>query len=274
MSQWVQQAKRMERGERNEPPKRKPRQPLVEDRFLSAVWHDLRGPLGAIANWVHVLEVDGDDPRKREEAIEAIRRSLRHQGQRLDDLVDLWHIDAGTFVVVRQPLDLLRIVEGATREASAPAEAKGLALSIARSGNSAWVQGDPQRLHRTFSHLLSNALRYTPRGGRIEVRVELAADGEAWEVRVTDTGPGLPPERRATLWGSGPAARADGAAQRRSGLGVGLRLVRHIVEGHGGTVAIESAGDGAGTTAVVRLPSSRLPSSASAAPATSPLQSS
>ena len=256
MSGWVQLTTRRKQSGRKAPAKaakRQDRHPFIADGFLSAVWHDLRGPLGAIANWVHVLEADGADPHKREEAIEAIRRSVRQQGRRLDDLVDLWNLDAGTFVVVRQPLELLRIVDVVTREASAPAQAKGIALSLARSANSAWVQGDPERLNRVFSHLLSNAVRHTPRGGRIDVTIEFRADEGAWEVRVTDTGPGLPSERRAELWG-GPAPREAGAVQRRSGLGVGLSLVRHIVEGHGGTVALVTASEGQGTTAVVRLP--------------------
>jgi signal transduction histidine kinase len=223
----------------------------LKDEFLATVSHELRTPLSAMLSWVWMLRRGGLDDPATSRALEAIERSARSQARLVDDLLDVSRIATGKLQLNSRRVDLVSVVAAAADTAAGGAAAKGVALERLFDPSTGDVVGDPDRLQQVVSNLLSNAVKFTPSGGRIELRVGRKS-GHAY-VAVCDTGRGIAPDFLPHVFDR--FRQADGTPTRQSGgLGLGLAIVRHLVELHGGRVEAESAGDGQGATFSVHLP--------------------
>ena len=233
----------------------------AKDEFLSLVSHELRSPLNAILGWNRILAVKrGDDPEVAA-VTPRIERSAKAQLKMVNDLLDLGRIGTGKLSITPRTMKL-SAVAGAAVDAVRPAAAvKHLDLRTQLSNVNVEVNGDPDRLQQVISNLLSNAVKFTPAGGRIEVRV--SATDEVVELSVADTGQGIAPELLPHVFDRFRQGE-ESVAQRASGLGLGLTLVREIVALHGGTVAASSEGAGQGASFRVRLPSAARANEAAA----------
>lgn len=221
-----------------------------KDMFLAAVSHELRTPLHAILGWVQRIQGGTLDPQKMHKALEIIERNARIQSQLVDDLLDVARMVEGKLSIDPSPVDLASVVENAIDSVSLSIESAGIELAVTDLAPCR-VIGDPARLQQVTWNLLTNAFKFTPVRGRIQVALH-RNDGMV-ELTVTDSGQGLTPESIDKLfepfWQVG-----QGSAQARKGLGLGLAISRHIVELHGGTIAAESRGLGHGATFRVSLP--------------------
>ncbi|MEK6303813.1 MAG: response regulator [Acidobacteriota bacterium] len=223
----------------------------AKDSFLAIVSHELRAPLNAILGWANILRSGKADEATRSHAAETIERSATIQQKLIEDLLDSARIARGQLRVDVQPVDLKAVIEAAIDVMHPAAEAKEIDVHQTLGFKSEVITGDPDRLHQIVSNLLSNAIKFTPRGGRVVVRLE-RADPHA-RITVSDTGKGISAEYLPYVFER--FHQPDGSSTRRhSGLGVGLSLVRQLVELHGGTVLAESAGEGCGATFTVNLP--------------------
>jgi signal transduction histidine kinase/ActR/RegA family two-component response regulator len=223
----------------------------AKDDFLATVSHELRTPLTSIYGWVRLVRSGGLDAPTVERALEAIERNARAQGQLIDDLLDLSRIVAGKMRLDVRAVDLPGVVQAALETIRPAADAKALRLATVLDPRAAPIMGDPDRLQQVAWNLLANAVKFTPRGGRIEVALRRV--NSHVELLVSDTGVGLATEDLSHIF---DRFRQGGRAtpSKADGLGLGLALVRHLVELHGGTVAAQSAGPGQGATFVVCLP--------------------
>jgi signal transduction histidine kinase/ActR/RegA family two-component response regulator len=223
------------------------RQNRTKDEFLAMLAHELRNPLNAISSAVGVLESThlAGEPATR--AYGVITRQVDHISQMINDLLDVERVVSGKIRLDRHPLDMAEAVRqavGAVTDAAAP-DAR-----IEISTEPLWVEGDALRLEQVLTNLVTNALKYTPRGGRI--RVTLRAEGDDAVISVEDTGVGISPALLPIIFD--PYVQADRTLDRaRGGLGIGLTLVRRLVELHGGTVEVSSEGEGRGSRFAVRL---------------------
>ncbi|MFP2924516.1 ATP-binding protein [Pyxidicoccus sp. 3LG] len=222
----------------------------LKDEFLSTVSHELRTPLTSMLGWVQMLRLGRLSGEKRERALETIERNARAQAQLIEDLLDVSRIMTGKLRLDVAPVDVSAVVEQALESVRPAAEARGVYLrSVLDSSGS--VQGDATRLQQVVWNLLSNAVKFTPRGGRVQVFVERR--DAAVEVTVADTGQGIPPDFLPHVFERFRQADA-GTTRKHGGLGLGLSIVRHLVEMHGGSVHVSSEGVGRGSTFLVRLP--------------------
>jgi signal transduction histidine kinase/CheY-like chemotaxis protein len=222
----------------------------LKDEFLATVSHELRTPLTAMLGWVQVLRNGNLPPEKRERALETVERNARAQGQLIADLLDVSRIISGKLKLDVGPVEVGHVVEQALESVRPAADAKGLRLQTALD-STGHVMGDAHRLQQVVWNLLSNAVKFTPKGGRVQVFVERR--DSAVEITVADTGPGIAPEFLPHVFEH--FRRAEGPLTRRTGgLGLGLSIVKQLVEMHGGTVAAYSEGVGRGATFTVRLP--------------------
>jgi signal transduction histidine kinase len=225
----------------------------LKDEFLSTVSHELRTPLNSILGWTWILLGDRLDAEGARRAVQTIERNARAQSQIIDDLLDVSRIVTGKLRMEIRPVILEGIVEAAVEGVRPAAEAKGIHLE-SRAGplpGAVALRGDPSRLQQVVWNLLSNAVKFTPPGGRVEVTVG-QNDHEA-SIRVSDTGVGIPPGFLPYVFDR--FRQADSSTSRiYGGLGLGLSIVRHLVELHGGTVDVESEGEGRGAAFTVRLP--------------------
>ena len=228
----------------------------IKDEFLATLSHELRTPLNAILGWTSILraqEQDGQlDPDDVAQAIDVIERNTRSQVQLVEDLLDMNRIVSGKLKLEIEPLSLAEVLADAAGSVRHAAEAKDITLVEATDPAAPRVPGDRARLRQVFWNLLSNAIKFTPRGGRIEVRQRQTSE-ETEEILVRDNGQGIEPDFLAHVFDR--FRQADGtAARRHGGLGLGLSIVKQLVELHGGTVDAESAGPSQGATFRVRLP--------------------
>jgi signal transduction histidine kinase len=220
---------------------------VEKERFVAVVSHELRQPLNAALTAFSLLEAD----TTRETAAKASRvigRQLLHMAGLLDDLLDLSRLSLARLQLRTAMLDLRRPIESAVEMVASRAEARGQRLTIDLRDSRIEVLGDAARLQQVFANLLSNAIRYTPEGGEISLEVERVGDHVL--VRIRDSGRGMEPDELARIFE--PFER--GATGVAEGLGIGLTLVRGIVELHGGRVAAESPGAGRGSIFTVTLP--------------------
>jgi signal transduction histidine kinase len=220
--------------------------------FLATLSHELRTPLNAIIGWTRML-VDGTlDPSTETRALQIIDRNAQAQLQLVEDILDVSRIVTGKLTLDMQPVDLAAIV-GAVLESARPAvDAKQIRLRSKLAPSARLITGDPKRIQQVLWNLVSNALKFTGQGGSVEVEV---ADygGASVYINVTDDGVGFSPEFAPHLFER--FTQADGSTTRRhGGLGLGLAIVRHLVELHGGTVRAYSRGPGRGATFTVELP--------------------
>jgi signal transduction histidine kinase len=221
------------------------------DDFLARVAHQLRTPLNAILGWASMLRARRLDEPARARAVEIIERNARWQARMIEELLDVSRILTGTLRLEPEELELLPAVAAAVEALRPSAEAAGVALSAALDEEAGAVAADPERLQQVLRELITNAVRCTPRGGRVEVGLARVEGG--LRVDVADTGRGLRADELAHLFDR--FRRLD--AHAHHGLGVGLSIARHLVEAHGGTLSADSPGEGLGATFTVRLPSSR-----------------
>jgi len=243
----------------------------AKDEFLAMLAHELRNPVGVIVNALAVLDRQAAGPQ-HERARSLIGRQAHHLARLLDDLLDVARIGGGLVELERMPVDLRVIVEQAAESERDRTDAKRQRLIVALGEAPATVMGDPVRLQQIVGNLLNNAWKYTPAGGTIWITLALERDHAV--VTITDNGPGIPPDKLETVFdlfvqGNQTLARTEG------GLGIGLTLVRQLVELHGGDVRAGRAGPGGGARLTVRLPIARgvtVPSAAPAAAATAPAQ--
>lgn len=217
-----------------------------KDRFLAVVVHELRQPLNAALAALSVLQVA--DPAASARAREIIQRQLQHMSRLVEDLLDNSRLTLKAMDLRMECVELRRVVQHVSETIEVQARERGLTVEIEPPPASVCVRGDEARLRQVFSNLLSNAVRYTPSDG--VVRLASAADGERVTVNVEDTGRGIPPEDVTRIFE--PFAR--GIDPSVEGFGIGLFLVRGIVELHGGTVRAASAGLGLGSRFTVELP--------------------
>ena len=225
----------------------------AKDEFLATLSHELRTPLTAIAGWAHILQTGAADEETQRLAIETIVRSAKAQGELIDDLLDLSRVVAGTLHLQVASVELQRVVEETLLAAKPAADAKEVALTF-DPGRAVTVRGDERRLRQIVWNLVTNAIKFTDRGGRVEVSV--SASAPMARVEVKDTGRGIEPSFLPHVWDR--FRQADSSTSRQyGGLGLGLAVVRHLVEMHGGTVHAESEGAGRGATFRVEIPLAR-----------------
>ena len=215
----------------------------AKDQFLATLSHELRTPLNAIVGWSHMLRSGRLDPATAERAIETIDRNAKAQSQLISDILDISRIVSGKLRLNVRPVDLLPVLEAALDTVRPAAEAKGLALNAVLDPAAGPVSGDPDRLQQIAWNLLSNAIKFTARGGRVQMR--LSRVNSHVEIKVEDTGVGIAPEFQPHVFEV--FRQRDGSPSRQhGGLGLGLALVRHLAELHGGTVECVSPGEGQG----------------------------
>ncbi len=223
----------------------------AKDEFIATVSHELRTPLNAVLGWARLLRIGKLDGDANARAIEAIERNATTQAQIVDDLLDVSRIIRGQLRLDVRPVDLVPVIEAAMDTVRPAAAARNIGIAAVLTPRAGPVAGDPGRLQQVVWNLLSNAIKFTPSGGRVEVRLEQRGDDVA--VQVKDTGAGIDPAFLPHLCER--VRQADSSSTRaHGGLGIGLAIVRHLVEAHGGTVSAESAGPGKGASFTVSLP--------------------
>ena len=221
-----------------------------KDEFLAMLAHELRNPLAPISNAAQLLAMPGLDERRLRHASEIIARQVRHMTELVDDLLDVSRVTRGLVELDRGLVDIGTAVAGAVEQARPLIEARGQSFELQLEGGG-WVDGDRTRLVQVFANLLNNAAKYTPQGGRIALSVQRAPQGVAIAVR--DTGIGIAPDMLPHVFDL--FTQAERTPDRsQGGLGLGLALVKSLVQLHGGRVAAESGGLGRGSTFRVTLP--------------------
>ena len=223
----------------------------AKDEFLATLSHELRTPLNAILGWSQVLRITGRSAEELRAGLETIERNARVQAQLIDDLLDMSRINAGKLRIDVQPLDPISFIDAAIETVTPAATAKGIRVERILDRAAGPISGDPGRLQQVAWNLLSNAIKFTPGGGT--VRVVLQRKDAHVEIAVADSGIGIEPALIPHLFErfrQGDASRT----RRNGGLGLGLSLVKSLVELHGGIVDVTSPGAGLGTTVTVHLP--------------------
>jgi len=223
----------------------------LKDEFLAVVSHELRTPLNAILGWADMLRRGRLDERLRDRAYQTIFDSSKRQAQLIDDLLDVARIAAGKIRLDRSTLDIKQVIVEALQVVQPAADAKGVRMTFEAGDGIRPVLGDAARLQQVTWNLLSNAVKFTPEGGGVHVRL-LQVD-EQIELSVADTGQGIAADFLPSVFD--PFRQADASSTRQHpGLGLGLSIVRSLVELHDGSVSAHSGGEGKGATFVVRLP--------------------
>ncbi|RYE83914.1 MAG: response regulator, partial [Myxococcales bacterium] len=222
----------------------------LKDEFLATVSHELRTPLTSMLGWLHLLRTGTLPAVQRGQALETIERNARSQAQLVEDLLDMSRILSGRLRLELEPIEVAAVVEAALDTVRPTAEARGVRLqSVLDAGG--LVMGDPNRLQQIVWNLLANAVKFTPKGGRVHTTVQCLESSV--EIVVSDTGQGITPGFLPHVFER--FRQADGGIARvQGGLGLGLSIVRQLVETLGGTVSVASPGEGQGATFTVRLP--------------------
>ncbi len=224
----------------------------VKDEFLATLSHELRTPLNAVLGWAHMLRTGALRPDIQNRALQSLERNAKAQAQLVDDLLDVSRIMSGKLAVKHEPLDLNDVVAEAVDAIRPAVTAKGLTLALGVDADTEIIlDGDADRLRQVVGNLLSNAVKFTPEAG--EINVDLRRDGTHAEIVVRDSGDGIDGAFLPHVFER--FRQADSAPSRKhGGLGLGLAIVRHLTEAHGGTVSAHSDGNGRGSTFTVRLP--------------------
>jgi PAS domain S-box-containing protein len=223
----------------------------LKDQFLATLSHELRSPLTPILGWTSMLRGGQLAPADAARALEVIERNARLQAQLIEDLLDVTRIASGKLRMEMRPLDLRAVVETGLDAVRAAASKRGIALAVELGPEPVRVVGDPERLHQVVWNLASNAVKFSPDGAA--VRMTLEAEPETARLRVSDAGVGISPEFLPHVFERFRQGSA-GSTRSHGGLGLGLTIVRHIVQAHGGAVQAESEGIGRGASFTVVLP--------------------
>ena len=226
----------------------------IKDEFLATLSHELRSPLNAMIGWTNLLLTRQFDESTTKRAIETIERNARSQAQLVEDLLDVSRIIRGKLRLNIRPIELTSVIEAALETVRPAAQAKEIRFQCVLDPAAGLVAGDSDRLQQVVWNLLSNAIKFTPKGGYVDVHLQSV--NSHVEIIVTDTGQGISPEFVPYVFER--FRQADSSTTRvYSGLGLGLAIVRNLVELHGGTVRVSSLGIGKGATFIVKLP--RIP---------------
>jgi signal transduction histidine kinase/DNA-binding response OmpR family regulator len=225
-----------------------------KDQFLATLSHELRTPLTAILGWSHLMRSRKLNDDEVTRALDTIERNARSQSQLIDDLLDVSRIITGKLYIERGPVDLRKVIDAAFDSIRPAAEAKSISFDTAMPEDYCLVLGDQHRLQQIFWNLFSNAVKFTPKGGQVKVAV--AGVDSRVRVSVSDTGIGINPEFLPYIFDR--FRQADGSPTREhGGLGLGLAIVRHLVELHFGTVEVESNGKNLGSTFIIAIPAAK-----------------
>ncbi|MEB3182515.1 MAG: PAS domain-containing protein [Nostocaceae cyanobacterium] len=223
----------------------------AKDNFIAMVSHDLRAPLNAILGWTKLLQSGKLDQKQTAKALETIERSAKNQAKLIEDLLDVSRMIQGKLRVVIAPVDLKNVIQTAVEQISLVAIDKQINLEVKIDSAVGYISGDEHRLQQIVANLLSNAVKFTPKGGRVEVYLQ-RVDSHA-QIQVIDTGKGMSAEFLPHVFDR--FRQEDRTTTRANeGLGLGLAIVRHLVELHGGTIQADSLGEGLGATFTVMLP--------------------
>jgi len=223
----------------------------VKNDFLATMSHELRQPVHAIAGWVRLLKTGRLPAQKTTYALEVIEQNVELQSQIVKDLLDVSAMITGQLYLEVQPIALKPVIEAALRSVHSAAHAKGITLTAQLGEAVGCVHGDAKRLQQVVWNLLYNAIKFTPRGGHVEVGLSDAA-GQA-QISVIDNGPGIDAQFLPYVFDH--FRQQDSTTTRRhGGLGLGLAIVRHVVELHGGSVRADNIGPGRGAMFLVCLP--------------------
>lgn len=224
---------------------------LMKDEFLLTLSHELRTPLNSIFGWTQILDSNGGDAAIVRKGIEVIDRNVRLQTRLIDELLDLSAIASGKIRLDMQPVELATVISAAVESILPAAESKHIELECVADPAAPLVSGDPARLQQVLWNLLTNAVKFTPRDGRISLRLEQV--GSHMVLTIADNGEGIPEDFLPFVFER--FSQADSSTRRRhGGLGVGLAVARNLIELHGGHISVSSAGAGQGTTFRISLP--------------------
>jgi len=223
----------------------------AKDELLATISHELRTPLNAILGWIGMLRSGRLDDDTKARALETLDRNARSQAQLIEDMLEVSRIVTGKLRLDVQPVELSSVIQLAVDAVRPAADAKGVRLQTLLDPNAGPVSGDPNRLQQVVWNLLSNGVKFTPKGGRVQIRLERI--NSHVQIAVSDTGQGISSEFLPFVFER--FRQADSSLSRKhGGLGLGLAIVRHLVELHGGTVEAMSEGEGQGSTFFVKLP--------------------
>jgi signal transduction histidine kinase/ActR/RegA family two-component response regulator len=226
----------------------------MKDEFLATLSHELRTPLSAILGWAQVLRRGGRGEPDLQRGLSTIERNARAQAQLIEDLLDMSRITSGKVLLDMQVLAPAPVIDAAVETVRPAADAKGIRIEKHYDSGAGMVAGDAARLQQVIWNLLTNAIKFTPQGGQVDI--ELARRGGQVAITVRDTGAGIRPEFITHVFERFRQADAS-TTRRHGGLGLGLAIVKHLVEQHGGTVRAESAGEGQGASFTIELPAAR-----------------
>lgn len=223
----------------------------LKDEFLATVSHELRTPLTAILGWSRMLETESLNGEMARRAIETINRNAKSQAQIIDDILDVSRIITGNLYLDLHPIEIESVLEASVNVVRPTADAKGIQIELVFDQEPFAVSGDANRLQQVFWNVLSNAVKFTPAGGK--VTVQLCRNQSQVQIDVTDTGSGISPDFLPYVFDR--FRQADSTSTRRQGgLGLGLAIARHLIEIHGGTIEVSSDGQGKGAKFSVKLP--------------------
>ena len=225
----------------------------IKDEFLAILSHELRSPLNPILGWTRLLRSHQFDPQMTHRALDAIERNAKLQVQLIEDLLDVSQILQGKLQLNIGQVNLVTVVEAALKTTQLAAQSKQITLTPIVTSGSTWVAGDAARLQQIVWNLISNAVKFTPVGGQVQIELEQIPHSQLAQLRVSDSGQGIAPEFLPYMFDY--FRQADSTITRQfGGLGLGLTIVRHLVELHGGQIQVESAGIGQGAMFSVTLP--------------------
>jgi signal transduction histidine kinase/ActR/RegA family two-component response regulator len=223
----------------------------LKDEFLASVSHELRNPLAPILTWTQLLRSGTLDKAKSRRALEVIERNVLSQAQLIDDLVDVSRVVSGKFRLDVRPIDLVAVIKAAADSQAPASDAKQIRLQLVLDERAGQISGDSERLQQVMWNLISNAIKFTPKGGRVQVVLQRAESHV--EIAVSDSGVGIHSEFLPHVFE--PFRQGMGGSMRRhGGLGLGLSIVRHIVELHGGEITAFSEGQDLGSRFTVKFP--------------------
>jgi signal transduction histidine kinase len=223
----------------------------LKDEFLATLGHELRNPLNAILGWARLMELGRLSPEEAHGGAQTIVRNVRVLSQMVNDVLDVSSMVSGKTRIDPEETDICEVIEATLENLKSTAEAHGIELHKHLGAATCIVFGDPHRLQQIMWNLLSNAVKFTPRRGRVSVSLECS--GASCRIAVSDTGAGIPEEVLPNIFDRFRQMPTPQRASNR-GLGLGLAIVKQLVELHGGSIAVASAGVGHGTTFAVMLP--------------------
>jgi signal transduction histidine kinase len=235
----------------------------AKDEFLATASHELRTPLNAILGWAQLLRTGQLDAAAQVRALETIERNGRVQVRLIEDILDGSRIITGNLHLELKTFRVDEIIRAALDTVRPSAEARQIRLTASLAEEHGSVVGDPERVQQVLWNLLSNAIKFTPKGGAVTIACTAPADDDVVEIVIADDGQGIAPDFLPHVFERFRQAEAT-TTRRHGGLGLGLALVRHLVEAHGGTVRVESQGLGAGSTFFIRLPRTAISAEAPA----------